>query len=150
MSSNQLQCECGNTKASIHGPALMRGFCHCTICQEFNQAPFADITLFRTRDIEGPADGQVNYRCWKKPQLVLRGVCKDCGKPAVEQMKLPGLPRITIVPTANLAGPVPEPSLHVFYQSRVADIDDDLPKVSGFLRSQMRFSQHLLSALLRS
>lgn len=147
--SEQLHCECGNTKATINGPAIVRGYCHCTICQEFNQAPFADITLFRARDVDWPPKGQVVYRSWKKPPIVMRGRCKDCGKPAIEEMRLPGFPRIAIVPTMNLEGAVPSPSMHVFYQSRVADVDDELPKISGFFRSEIHFMYQVVAGLLR-
>jgi hypothetical protein len=35
-----------------------------------------------------------------------------------------------IVPSANICDPalLPKPALHIFYNRRVADVDDDLPK----------------------
>lgn len=151
MASPNAQCSCGATQFEVKGPALMRGYCHCTICQEFNQADFADITLFKAADVDMPPQEQVDMRCYKKPQLALRGKCKDCGQPAVEKMEVPGLPKMVIVPTANLADSVavPEPSLHIFYHRRKAEHDDGLPKYSGFLRSQLAFASRLIAALLK-
>ncbi len=40
------QCQCGSTKFTIQGEPLIRALCHCTICQEFNNAAFADVTIF--------------------------------------------------------------------------------------------------------
>ncbi len=128
----------------------MRAFCHCTVCQSFNQAPFADITLFRGRDVDMPADGLVNYKAYLPPPIVPRGKCVQCDRPAVEYLRF--LPRVVIVPTANIQDRslVPEPSLHVFYDTRVADIDDGLAKYEGYLRSQSAFIALLYKRLLRS
>ncbi len=41
----------------------------------------------------------------------------------------------------------PEPAL--FYDLRVTDHDDGLPKANGYLPSQMLFSRHILPKLLR-
>lgn len=144
-------CSCGATQFDVQGAPLLRAFCHCEICQAFNQAPYADITLFRARDVQVPAEQLVDYKSWQPPGLVLRGQCKACGKPAIERMRLPGLPKMLIVPTANLqdASQIPGASLHIFYHRRHADADDKLPKYSGYLASQLGFMRHLIPALMR-
>ncbi|MGJ8668878.1 MAG: GFA family protein [Oceanococcus sp.] len=151
MSTQNGQCSCGATQFTVRGPALMRGYCHCTICQEFNQADFADITLFRAADVDMPAAEQLVTRCYKQPPMALRSKCKDCDKAAIEELRIPGLPKMVIVPTGNLADTVaiPDPALHIFYHSRVADKDDGLPKYSGFLRSQLAFAWRLIAALFK-
>lgn len=37
---------------------------------------------------------------------------------------------------------------HVFYDTRVEDIDDELPKYSGYLKSQLMFAKHLVFGLI--
>lgn len=149
--AHNASCACGAAAFDVDGAPLLRAFCHCEICQAFNQAPFGDITLYRARDVGPPSDEVVEYRSWQPPGLVLRGQCRSCGKPALEKLRLPGLPKILIVPTANLRdqAQVPGASLHMFYHRRVAEVDDALPKYSGFLGSQLGFSRHLLPALWR-
>ena len=144
-------CQCGHAAFVILGEPLLHGYCHCTVCQAFNEAPFADITLFRARDVILPAEGDVDYRYYSSPGLVSRGKCVACGKPAVETMKLPLMPGVVIVPTANIRDPglVPPPSLHIFYHRRQMEVVDDLPRYQGYVRSQLAFSWRLVRALLR-
>lgn len=145
------QCECGAARFSVSGQPLLRGFCHCTICQAFNDAPFADITLFRRQDVTMPAEGSVAYRNYASPAMLYRGKCVKCQKPAVEYIDFPLMPDVVIVPTAVIDDQsiVPAPSLHIFYDRRQQDVDDALPKHNGYLASQCAFGWHLVRALLR-
>ena len=62
------------------------------------------------------------------------------------------MPKLVIVPSANIRSPelVADPSLHIFYNHRVDDVDDDLPKFNGYLRSQLAFGHRLIKSLLRA
>lgn len=148
---NNACCECGEAGYRISGQPLMRGYCHCTICQKFNDAPFADITIFRRRDVTLPEASRVAYHNYTSPPMVNRGKCVACGKPAVETLSLPLMPDLVIVPSANIhdTSLLPAPALHIFYDTRQADVDDGLPKYAGFLRSQLAFSWRLLKGLVR-
>ena len=57
---------------------------------------------------------------------------------------------LAFVPSANFpAGTrLPEPSVHVFYEKRIADIDDAIHKVSGFWPSQWGVTRRFISGLL--
>ncbi|MGB1581774.1 MAG: GFA family protein [Nevskiales bacterium] len=144
-------CECGKSSFRIDGKPLIRGYCHCTICQRFNQAAFSDISVYRLSDVSMPDDSLVDYQVYAKPGFVQRGKCKACGKPAIEKLRLPGLPKMVIVPSQNVQDPalLAAPQLHAFYDTRVADVDDGLPKYSGYLKSQTVFTFKMLAALLR-
>lgn len=148
---NNASCQCGEAAFRIEGQPLMRGYCHCTICQRFNEAPFADITIFRRRDVVLPEAARVAYQNYTSPPMVNRGKCVACGKPAVETLSLPLMPDLVIVPSANIedASLLPAAGMHIFYDTRQADVDDALPKYSGFVRSQLAFSWRLLKALMR-
>ncbi|NGY05206.1 GFA family protein [Solimonas terrae] len=151
MTQQNCQCTCGHAKFEALGRPLFRGYCHCTICQAFNQAPYADISVFRGNDVVMPEAGTVQYKTLRPPPAVQRGVCAACGKPAIEYLKMFPMPKLIIVPTANIrdAALIPAPSLHIFYNRRLADIDDGLPKFSGYWKSQLGFGRHLLASLLR-
>lgn len=141
------QCSCGATKFTVKREPLFRAICHCTICQEFNEADFGDIAIYRAKDVEMPADGLVDYKSYASPPIVKRGKCTACGKPAVEYMKAPGMPKLVFVPSENVAGGVPvEPAMHVFYNRRKADAQDGLPKHSGYWKSQFAFMKRLFAA----
>lgn len=145
------QCDCGSTRFSIQGKPIVRMYCHCTICQEFNNAPYGDITVFRSKDVCLNNDESVVYTRFKSPPAVDRGTCSSCQKPAIENFNLPLMPSLTIIPSVNIKAKayLPEPALHIFYHRRVDNIDDRLPKYSGFLKSQLALMGRLLPGLLR-
>lgn len=144
-------CECGEARFNVSGKPLMRAFCHCTICQTFNQAAYSDITLFRARDVVVPKKDSVKFKAYASPKVLQRGKCSSCEKAAIEYLELPLMPKLFVVPTNNIGDKVliPEPSMHVFYDARVADIQDDLPKHSGYLKSQLAFSHKLMTSFIR-
>lgn len=145
------QCACGQVQFSTRDVPLLRFICHCTICQNFNQAPHGDYSVFRLGDVELPPADAVRYGAYRPPPAIQRGQCAACGRPALELMQLPLLPQLAFVPTAvlqNSAG-VPPPALHTFYHRRRADHNDSLPKLNGYLPSQIAFMWKLLSAMLR-
>lgn len=145
-------CHCAATKIAVHGKPLVRGYCHCTICQKFNQAPFADITIFRARDVQFTNENTVEFRAYRAPPLLQRGECTGCHHPAIEFLHLPAMPKLAMLPSANIDAPelTPSPALHIFYGTRVADMDDGLPKYNSYISSQIAFGRRILAALLRS
>lgn len=149
--NQRCQCACGANQFTVSKPPLLRMFCHCTICQAFNQAPFADICILPARSVDLPADHTVEFQKYRKPPAVQRGKCKSCGKPTLEYFRMGPLPDLAIVPTATFpdVDALPEPTLHMFYNRRVADSDDKLPKYSGYWPSQLGMSGQLIKAMLR-
>ena len=144
-------CECAEVKFNVIGKPLLRAYCHCTICQDYNQAPFADITLFHEKDVLKPVDESVEFKSHKFPPLLQRGNCVSCGKPALEYMNIPAMPQVVIIPSRNIQDKslTPEPVAHIFYNERVADVKDALPKHNGYLKSEMALGHKVMLALLK-
>lgn len=145
------QCACGATKFTVSGAPLLRALCHCTICQAFNESAYADITVFTNGQVNLPDDNPVEFKEYRKPPAVQRGKCSACDKPAIEYLRLPVLPDIVFVPSANITDKVvlPAPSMHIFYNSRVADIQDDLPRYQGYWPSQAAFLRYFVKGALK-
>ena len=148
MTCHRCECPCGATAFTASAAPRMRILCHCTICQRFNQAPFADVLVYRATDVQLPEPGTVEFSTWKPPPNVQRGTCASCGAAAVETFHAPLLPKLTMVPRAMLPADVdlPGPVGHFFYETRVEDAADELPKHEGFLPSQWAFLKHYLRA----
>lgn len=146
------QCPCGTNQFVVLGRPVMRMFCHCTICQAFNQSAYSDVTVFFSADVKLPENHQVEFQAYRPPPAVQRGKCRACNLAAVEFFRIPPFVELVIVPSANFGADaiVPAPSMHMFYNSRVADVDDDLPKHSGYLRSQWAFTRQLIASTLHS
>ncbi len=141
-------CPCGESGFSYHGTPVLRFFCHCSICQQVYGKPFADIVALRSKQIALPPENDIEFSKHRLPPAVNRGVCKSCNRPVAGFLPVvPGF-GLAFIPAANLpAAELPEPSMHNFYHRRVADINDELPKVSGYWKSQWAVTASFLTAL---
>ena len=148
--SDNCACACGKTTFTASGSPLFRLICHCSICQRFNDAAYADVAVFRAKDVETPADGLVEYERMRPPPNVQRGSCASCGAPAIELFHSPLMPKLTMVPVQNVGAveTLPEPAAHIFYETRVGDAADELPKYEGYWRSQLLFGRLLMKSLI--
>ena len=56
---------------------------------------------------------------------------------------------LAFVPSQNFSkiAELPSAGAHIFYDRRVADIEDDLPKVSGYWASEVYVTRSLLGGL---
>lgn len=146
MPMTECACRCGTTRIHLRAAPKFRMLCHCTICQRFNQAPFADVLIYAARDVELMDSDTVEFSTYKPPPNVQRGKCTKCGQAAVETFHVPLLPKLAMVPRAMHAADasLPEPVAHFFYETRVADAEDALPKHKGFMPSQWAFLQYYL------
>lgn len=144
------QCQCGKNQFTVSGSALFRCFCHCTICQQFNQAPFADVSVYRSDALDLKDCQHVDFKAYASPEILQRGRCSECQNPVIEFLTVPLLPKLVVLPNNTLIEPTTENACgHIFYHRRVDDIDDQLPKHSGYLTSQTVFSAYMLKGLLR-
>ena len=122
--------------------------CHCSICQRYNAADYADVVVYTAADVELPPEDAVTFSAYKAPPNVKRGKCANCDQAAIEVFHAPLFPKLTIVPFAmheDTAG-LPAASGHIFYDKRRADALDDLPKHKGFVLSQLAFGRQLLAS----
>jgi len=142
------RCACGATQFRVTGKPLFRILCHCSICQRFNAADYADVVVYAAAGVELPPADTVSFDTYKPPPNVKRGKCAECQQAAVEVFDAPLFPKLTIVPFAmhTDTAQLPAASSHIFYDKRRADALDDLPKHEGFLRSQLAFGKQLLTS----
>ena len=142
--TRQAQCECGRVSYQVPEQPMFRMLCHCSICRRFNETPVADVLVFRGREVELPDAGAVEFQTYRPPPNVQRGKCATCAQPAIEVFQLPLLPRIVMVPSGMIddVRSLPRPTCHVFYANRQQDVDDGLPRYSGYLSSQLAFFRY--------
>ncbi len=140
------QCPCGTNQFSAKGEPIVRFFCHCSICQDKYNAPFADVALFKLSSVALPEQA-VTYGQYKRFVAIDRGICDDCHKPVMAKMGA-GEKGYAFIAAQNFANPeaLPASSMHVFYGTRAHDVDDLLPKHHNWLSSQWAFLKLLRSA----
>jgi len=132
----------------VPGPPLLRLYCHCTVCQKFNDAPYSDILVYRADDVGIPQAASVQFRALRSPPNIQRGKCVKCYGPVVEKFNIPFSLGFTIVPVSAHSGIelLPESVAHLFYDKRVNEHDDSLPKYHGYVSSQLAFAKLLFKA----
>ena len=143
----QASCACGAVKVSVHG-ALARFYCHCTICQRLNTAPFGDpVFLWRHQLKIENADSLEWARYRWTPVNLNRGRCRECGTLIVEHLAATPL-SVVVGRTWKDQERLPPARGHVFYESRIADADDDLPKREGYFSSELAVTNWILAAMI--
>ena len=76
-------CPCETNQFEISGSPMTRFFCHCTICQEKYQAPYADVVLFPLAGLTLPEGHSINFGQYKRFGAIDRGMCTDCHQPVM-------------------------------------------------------------------
>lgn len=143
-------CPCGESHFSFSGAPLCRFYCHCTLCQEVYQAPFADAFLMQIDEPFEMTKGEVEFARKKANGGIERGLCPHCHAPLFARFPQSFLSKLAFVTAARFpAGTNLQPvDRHIFYGTRVADIDDDLPKYSSALSSNFGLTPAMLRGLL--
>ncbi len=144
-------CPCGASQFAVNGDAIGRFFCHCTICQKVYGKPFADVTYFWAESVTLSANQSVEFRRHRPPPAMRRGTCAKCGNPVVSLLGFPRSLALAFVPSQNFPRPaeLPAPHRHIFYDRRVADIADSIPKLEGYWASEAHVTRTVLAGLFR-
>jgi hypothetical protein len=143
-------CPCNTAKFTITGKPIARFYCHCQICQSLYRRPFADVTVWWNRHVVPPAESTVAFKRYRAPPALRRGTCRSCGLPVLGTLWLAPFVELAFVPARNIKArdSLPDASMHVFYHRRVKDIDDDLPKVSGYWPSELAVTRMVMGGLV--
>ena len=147
---NSGRCSCGSIEFETTASPICRAYCHCTICQNFNNSEYADVTAFLAKSVTSIDDRKIDYKVYKQPPMLKRGICRECRSPAIEKLNIPLMPKLILVPSTNIDNALllPEPVMHIFYDKRTHDADDGLKKYSGFIPSQVGFSLGLMKGMI--
>ncbi len=141
-------CECGTCSFDVTIVPTARFICHCTICQAFTGKPYADMTIVRAKHITLANSDQISFKKYRPPPNIERGLCLRCKEPVVEYGGLGAL-KWAFIPTSNFESQdmLPMPQMHIFYDKHLKDALDNLPKHSGYLRSQLAIGKMMMSTL---
>ncbi len=129
------RCHCGAVRYEVAADPLDAKICHCRECQVLHGAPMQWAAIFEKRDVRFTA-GAEHLKFYHAPGRVeareqpCKVACRLCGTLIADEgrrmwLAFPSLFDFETVPTAF------QPSAHIFYSSRVMDVDDGLPKWSG-------------------
>jgi hypothetical protein len=143
-------CPCGAARIEVSGDPIVRFLCHCRICQEVFKGPCSDVTVFRAAAVTVPERKALRFRRYRPPPALNRGICAECGAPVVGFMGSGALALFGFVPSRNFSRPeeLPRPARRLFYDRRVADVADSIPRLEGYWRSDAFVMRTLLASLV--
>ena len=130
MSHYELACDCGSVKIEMEGEPRVRGTCHCGDCRTLLQTPYHAVNAWLPDQLT-VTKGQDNLVEFQHPDLTMKRVyCQSCGETLynTNAMDWKVVSQFLVLKTY---GDIPEAlrsQSHFFYDRRVVDVDDDLPK----------------------
>ncbi len=142
----QGSCQCGANQFKIKDKPIARFICHCQVCQKYTGKLYSDVLVVLKKDISELEIAETEFKRYKLPPNIRRGVCKKCYKPTIE---FGILDQFAFIPVMNIQDQtqLDAPTMHIFYHRRIEDIEDNLPKYSGFILSQTVVSALVLNGL---
>lgn len=131
----ELSCDCGAIRLIARGEPVLSAFCHCESCRKLYGVEVLSASAWASQVIKRTVSGDatlIGYRL--AGRRMWRYHCSDCGR------LMHGRNRrgYIVIPNERFrdaaGGHLPDavaPSEHFFYNQRVLDIADDLPKHAG-------------------
>lgn len=146
-----LFCNCNPGAFDNMPEPLFRLVCHCKTCQAFFGTEYNDECTFFLKDCPGLNLKNIEFKSYQSKWLpIKRGKCKSCGKVACCMAKLGPFAHLVMVSSELIElEHLPNPIAHVYYDRRVVDADDKIPKVSGHLFSQATIQLAVFKSLIK-
>ena len=132
------RCRCGTVRYEVGAAPLDAKLCHCRDCQVLHGAPMQWAAIFRKQDVRltRGAEHLVFYNVEtgdRVRRLPCKVSCGRCGTPIADEGRNMWLAFPTLFEFGTPAR-IPDafrPTCHIFYESRVVDVADDLPRWAG-------------------
>lgn len=129
------RCQCGKVRLAVKDMPKDAKFCHCRVCQKIHGAAFQWAVLFEKGSVLfDPAS--LLYLDFYSHEISREGHhlpcklrCKVCGTIIADDGR-----RMFLMMGTVFDWPTPKefnPSCHIFYDARIVDVADALPKWSG-------------------
>ena len=144
-------CTCGESTFQVKNKPKVRFSCHCTICQSLYKQAFANFTVVPAKDVVLDNAQKIKFSKYRLPPALNRGVCASCGKPTIAFLHIAPLLKLAFIPSNTFSDQASLPATggHIFYHSRAQDVVDQLPKISGYWRSEWAVSKAIMAGLFK-
>ncbi len=132
MSENyKVHCDCGAVEVEMNGTPRVQAFCHCEDCRALLDVPYHSVVAWDADQVR-ITSGEEDTVEYKYPTLEMTRVfCKHCGETVINTNAMGWrLVSQLLIRKCN-DDQLPEAlesSAHFFYDRRIVDIDDSLPK----------------------
>lgn len=119
--------------------------CHCTICQNVYASGFSDVLVFRRGQLKPVDTDQIKWIRTKSVTPLPRGLCIHCNEPILAHFY--GI--LAFLPARSLPEmSLPKVSKDIYYDTRIGDVLDNVPKSSGLIAAYAGLTIPFLKVLL--
>ncbi len=139
------KCSCGKAGTVVSVSPRTRFRCHCTKCQSVYKSAYADALVFRRGQVQLIDYEAIDWIRTMKPSPLIRGLCRSCEQPVLAHLY--GV--FSIVPSRTASDlDLPQIECDVFYGTRAADLNDEVPKYVNALTTYMGLTVPFTKVLL--
>ena len=126
-----VHCECGAVRLQLTGAPRVKGYCHCEDCRDLLDVPFHSVTAWNKDQLTiVSVDDRISE--YKHPRLEMkRAYCTQCGETLYNTNAMDWRVVSQLLISKCYDNELPEElhsDSHFFYDRRIVNIDDDLPK----------------------
>ena len=129
--THQVHCDCGTVEVTMTGEPKVHAFCHCEDCRDLLQVPYHSVLAWEPEQVS-VTKGEPSVKTFQHPsKRMTRVFCADCGELLynTNAMGWKLVSQILVLKTNGYTLPESyQPNGHFFYDRRIVDIDDALPK----------------------
>ena len=127
----KIHCSCESIQATLSSKPIVHAYCHCTDCRELLGTPFHSVTAWNKQDVT--IDKGADYlKAYQHPYLAMqKHYCSNCGDVVFNTNSMDWCVVSQLLISRCHDDELPEElasDKHFFYEQRVIDIDDGLPK----------------------
>ena len=127
----QVYCDCGSTEVTMTGSPRVHAYCHCEDCRELLQVPYHSVLAWDADQVE-ITRGRESVKIFKHPaKNMTRAFCMNCGEVLFNTNAMGWKIVSQLLFLKRNENKLPtsfQPNAHFFYDRRIVDIDDLLPK----------------------
>lgn len=128
---HSVSCDCSRVALTMTGPPKVHAFCHCEDCRELLQVPYHSVLAWESDQVQ-ISKGEADIIAFQHPSKRMKRVfCQHCGDVLynTNAMGWKLVSQLLFRRCNDNKLPAPyESNAHFFYDRRIVDIDDKLPK----------------------
>ncbi|MEH6396203.1 GFA family protein [Pseudoalteromonas sp.] len=131
MMTYKIHCNCERVEISLSNKPIVHAFCHCEDCRELLDIPFHSVTAWKEEEVS-INKGLDTITVFQHPTLNMqKHFCKHCGEVLFNTNGMNWCVVSQLLISKCNGNELPQELIsnrHFFYEQRVTDIQDDLPK----------------------
>lgn len=127
----KIHCKCGSVEVLLSNKPIVHAFCHCADCRELLDIPYHSVTAWKEENVSIDK-GQDAITVFQHPTLKMqKHFCKHCGEVLFNTNSMNWRVVSQLLIAKCNENELPEElasNRHFFYEQRVTNINDKLPK----------------------